>query len=142
VTDAPIAKRVPTERTHHGDTVVDDFAWLTDKDDPATRAYLEAENAYTEATTEHLAPLRETIFGEIKQRTRETDLSVPTRKGGYWYYTRTVEGQQYGIHCRRAVAPVETEPPATGDRCRARRCCSTATSWLRGTSSSRSAPST
>jgi oligopeptidase B len=115
VTQAPTAQRIPTERTHHGDTVIDEYAWLADKEDPAVTAYLRAENAHTEAATAHLAALRETIFGEIKQRTQETDLSVPNRKGGHWYYTRTVEGQQYGIHCRRAVAEGETAPPATGD---------------------------
>ena len=112
---APTAKRVPTERTHHGDTVVDEYAWLANKDDPDTIAYLKAENEHTEAATAHLAALRETIFNEIKQRTKETDLSVPARRGGYWYYTRTVEGQQYGIHCRRAVRPGEVDPPSTAD---------------------------
>ncbi|MFI5839535.1 S9 family peptidase [Catenuloplanes sp. NPDC051500] len=110
----PIAKRVPTERTHHGDTVVDPYAWLTDKDDPETIAYLTAENEFTDAATAHLAGLREKIFTEIKDRTQETDLSVPSRKGEYWYYTRTAEGSQYGIHCRRAVAPGETVPPDGG----------------------------
>ena len=70
-----------------------------------------AENAYTEARTAHLAALRDTIFNEIKARTKETDLSLPDRKGGYWYYSRTVEGKQYDIHCRRAVAPGEIDPP-------------------------------
>jgi oligopeptidase B len=112
---APVAKRQPAERTHHGDTVVDEYAWLADKDDPDTIAYLTAENSYTERATAHLAGLRDTLFAEIRRRTQETDLSVPTRKGGHWYYTRTVEGQQYGIQCRRAVRPGETDPPATGD---------------------------
>ncbi|MPZ27291.1 MAG: prolyl oligopeptidase family serine peptidase [Micromonosporaceae bacterium] len=114
MTTAPTAKRVPTERTHHGDTVVDEYAWLADKEDPDTLAYLTAENAYTEAATEHLGPLREQLFREIKNRTQETDLSVPVRKGGFWYYTRTVEGKQYGIHCRRVVADGEVDPPDTG----------------------------
>jgi oligopeptidase B len=112
---APTAKRIPTERTHHGDTVVDEYAWLANKDDADTVGYLTAENEHTEAATAHLATLRETVFNEIKKRTKETDLSVPSRKGGYWYYTRTVEGQQYGIHCRRAVRPGEVDPPATGE---------------------------
>jgi oligopeptidase B len=114
-TAAPVAKRVPTERTHHGDTVIDEYAWLAAKDDPETIAYLTAENAYTEQRTAELATLRETLFTETKTRTQETDLSVPTRKGGYWYYTRTVEGQQYGIHCRRAVRDGETDPPIPAD---------------------------
>ncbi|MBY8871978.1 S9 family peptidase [Micromonospora sp. PLK6-60] len=112
---APVARRVPTERTHHGDTVVDEYAWLAAKDDPATIAHLTAENAYTEARTAHLAALREELFEETRRRTQETDLSVPTRKGGHWYYTRTVEGQQYGVHCRRAVRDGETDPPMSTD---------------------------
>jgi oligopeptidase B len=111
----PTARQVPAERTHHGDTVTDEFSWLAEKEDPQTIAYLEAENAYTERATAHLATLRETLFEETKKRTQETDLSVPTRKGGHWYYTRTVQGQQYGIQCRRAVLPGELDPPATGD---------------------------
>ncbi|WP_214413359.1 S9 family peptidase [Sphaerisporangium fuscum] len=99
----PVAKKVPAERTHHGDTVIDEYAWLADKDDPDTVAYLEAENAFTQARTEHLKPLQETLFQEIKGRTQETDLSVPTRKGGWWYYSRTEEGKQYGIQCRLAA---------------------------------------
>jgi oligopeptidase B len=111
----PTAKRVPSERTFHGDTFVDDYAWLAAKEDPDTIAYLTAENAFTESATAHLAPLRETIFAEIKQRTLETDLSLPSRKGGYWYYSRTVEGEQYGIYCRVAAVAGQTAPPQTGD---------------------------
>ncbi|MGW4644270.1 S9 family peptidase [Sphaerisporangium sp. NPDC004334] len=109
----PVAKKVPAERTHHGDTVIDEYAWMTNKEDPDTVAYLEAENAYTEVRTDHLSDLREQIFQEIKGRTLETDLSVPTRKGGWWYYSRTAEGKQYGIQCRLAVTgdtPPELKP--------------------------------
>ncbi len=109
----PTVRQVPSERTHHGDTVIDEFAWLARKDDPDTIAYLEAENAWTEKSTAHLAELRTTVFGEIRSRTQETDLSVPSRKGAYWYYTRTEEGKQYGIHCRVAVRPGATDPPMT-----------------------------
>ncbi|WP_182883757.1 S9 family peptidase [Microbispora sp. H10949] len=105
----PVAKKVPFERSHHGDTVVDEYAWLLKKDDPDTIAYLEAENAYTQETTAHLGDLQETIFKEIKGRTLETDLSVPTRKGAWWYYSRTEEGKQYGIQCR--VAADGDDPP-------------------------------
>lgn len=114
-TPAPVARRMPTERTHHGDTVVDEYAWLADKDDPATIAYLTTENAYTEARTAHLTDLRAHLFEEIRQRTQETDLSVPVRKGAHWYYTRTVEGQQYGVQCRRAVHDGDTDPPVSDD---------------------------
>src|SRR6185369_1482249 len=108
----PVAKRVDSIRTVHGDEYNDVYAWLAHKDDPDTIALLEAENAYTEQETAHLAQLREDLFNEVKARTQETDLSLPVRKGGFWYYTRTVEGQQYGIHCR-VVAGESTEPPAT-----------------------------
>jgi oligopeptidase B len=116
----PAAARIPAERTHHGDTVIDDYAWLADKDNPATIAFLDAENAYTEAMTADQAPLRSAIFDEIRARTQESDLSVPARKDGWWYYSRTVEGKQYALHCRQAVRPdallAETrEPPPTGD---------------------------
>jgi oligopeptidase B len=114
-TAAPVAKRVPAERTHHGDTVIDEYAWLAAKDDPETIAYLNAENAFTEQSTARLGTLRETLFNETKGRTKETDLSVPTRKNGYWYYTRTVEGEQYGIYCRRAARDGETDPPMPDD---------------------------
>jgi oligopeptidase B len=113
---APLAaKRVPTERTHHGDTFVDEYAWLTAKDDPETIAFLAAENAYTEAMTSGQEGLREAIFGEIKARTKETDLSVPVREGGWWYYARSIEGKQYLLHCRRAVRPDDAGPPMTDD---------------------------
>ena len=117
----PVAKKSPTERVHHGDVVVDEYAWLINKDDPDTIAYLEAENAYTKQATAHLDDLRETIFQEIKGRTLETDLSVPVRKGGWWYYSRTEEGKQYGIQCRVAAtgeAPPELKPgePLPGEQ--------------------------
>jgi oligopeptidase B len=108
---APAAKRVPFTRTHHGDSITDEYAWLADKDDPDTIAYLKAENAYTEALTAGLTSLRETIFAEIRGRTQESDLSVPVRDGGWWHYTRTVAGKQYRVHCRRAVRPGEVIPP-------------------------------
>ena len=63
-------------------------------------AHLEAENTYAEQMTEHLEPLRQAIFDEIRSRTQETDLSVPVRSGDWWYYTRTFEDAQYSAHCR------------------------------------------
>lgn len=101
----PVAKRVPTTRKVHGDVVVDEYAWLRDRDDPDTMAYLEAENAYTEAMTAHTKDLQEELFEEIKARTLETDLSVPGHRDGWWYYTRTLEGQQYSVHCRSRTEP-------------------------------------
>ena len=113
--EPPTAKQVPHERSYHGDTVIDEYAWLADKDDPDTIAYLTAENAYTDAATAGLDQLRDQIYAEIKARTQESDLSVPVRKGGWWQYSRTVEGQQYGLHCRRAVRPGEVIPPVAAD---------------------------
>jgi oligopeptidase B len=103
----PVAKQVPIERTRHGDTVVDQYAWLRDRDDPDTVAYLEAENAFTEASLAFAAPLRERLFQEIKGRIRETDLSVPTRQRGWWWYSRTEEGKQYPISCRKRVSEAD-----------------------------------
>jgi oligopeptidase B len=111
----PIAKRVETRREHHGDVFVDPYEWLRDKDDPEVIAYLEAENAYTEHATADLAPLRQKIFDEIKARTKETDLSVPTRRNNWWYYSRSYEGKQYGVHCRCPVADLSDWIPPTLD---------------------------
>jgi len=100
---APVAERRPTTRTHHGETVTDDYEWLRDKESPEVVAHLEAENAHTDAQLAHLAGLRQRIFEEIKGRTLETDLSVPVRQGAHWYYARTVEGQQYPVHARAPI---------------------------------------
>ncbi|MGO4145553.1 S9 family peptidase [Paenarthrobacter sp. YAF11_1] len=96
----PVAKRVPTRREHHGDVFVDNYEWLRDKESTEVVDLLKAENAYQEAVTAHQEPLREAMFQEIKGRTQETDLSVPSRKDGWWYYSRSVEGKEYSIQCR------------------------------------------
>ncbi len=103
---------------HHGDIFADPYEWLRDKDDPEVIAHLEAENAYTTEQTAHLDPLVEAVFDEIKTRTQETDLSVPgyaTHGGGsaYWYYTRTLEGSEYPIHCRVRAIDRSDPPDAT-----------------------------
>ncbi|MDQ6752624.1 MAG: oligopeptidase B, partial [Actinomycetota bacterium] len=101
---APVAKKVPTTRTHHGDSFTDNYEWLRDKENPEVKAHLEAEQAYTDAVTVHQEQLRQEIFNEIKNRTQETDLSVPNRKDDWWYYARMEEGRAYGIQCRVAAA--------------------------------------
>jgi len=106
----PVAPRRDHERSRHGDVVNDPYFWMIDKEDEDVLAYLRAENEFTEAATADLGGLREAIFQEIKGRTKETDLSVPTRKGDWWYYSRSVEGLQYSIHCR--VAADGPMPPA------------------------------
>jgi oligopeptidase B len=109
--EPPCASRRPYRREHHGDVFVDDYEWLRDPSDPETLAYLQAENAHTAASTAHLGDLREQIFGEIRSRTQETDLSVPTRTGGYWYYRRTIAGEQYPVLCRQRVTGEDWTPP-------------------------------
>ncbi len=110
--EPPVAARRPTTTEVHGTTRVDDYEWLREKDSPEVTAYLEAENAYTQARTAHLADLRQTIFEEIKARTLETDLSVPTRIRGHWYYSRSYEGREYGASCRVPVrAEDDWSPP-------------------------------
>ncbi|QYF89330.1 S9 family peptidase [Arthrobacter sp. PAMC25284] len=96
----PVAKKVRTVRTHHGDSFEDNYEWLRAKESADVVEHLKAENDYQEAVTAHQEPLREALFQEIKGRTLETDLSVPNRKDGWWYYSRSVEGKEYGIHCR------------------------------------------
>src|SRR5260370_36029157 len=76
----PVARRIPSERTHHGDTVIDEYAWLADKDDPETIGYLDAENAYTAAMTAGQAGLRGALFREMKGRTQETEPSGARRQ--------------------------------------------------------------
>ncbi|WP_298229528.1 S9 family peptidase [Gryllotalpicola sp.] len=112
----PVAAKIPLRRLHHGDAVIDDYEWLRDKDYPEVIAHLTAENAYTEARNAHLEPLRQAIFDEIKSRTKETDLSVPVREGGWWYYSRSFEGKQYGASCRAPIAAADDwTPPSLAD---------------------------
>ena len=108
----PVAKKIPFERKHHGDTVIDHYEWLRDKEDPEVIAFLEQQNEYTTAHTADLADLRADIYNEIKGRTQETDMSVPTRRGQYWYYARTEEGKQYALRARCPIAgPDDWTPP-------------------------------
>ena len=114
----PVADRRPVITTHHGRTRTDEYEWLRAKEDPAVTAYLEAENEFTQHATAHLAALRQAIFDEIKARTKETDLSVPVRHRGYWYYARTFEGREYGASCRVRVADEsDWTPPSPAEDC-------------------------
>jgi oligopeptidase B len=97
----PIALKQHTETPLHGVVLSDDYAWLRDKQDPEVTAYLEAENAYAEAFMAPLAGLREDLYQEMLSHVKQTDVSVPFLDHGWWYYTRTEEGQQYAIHCRK-----------------------------------------
>jgi len=98
----PVADTVPTRHTIHGETREDPYRWLHDKESDATRAYLLAENAYADTLLAGTEPLRDRLYAEMLGRIQETDLSVPYPLGGFLYYTRTEEGKQYPIHCRKA----------------------------------------
>ena len=98
----PVARREPHVIEVHGDRRVDEYAWLRDKSNPEVRAYLEAENEYADAFTAPAAGLRKKLYAEILGRIKQTDLTVPARQGKYFYYSRTQEGKQYQIWCRRA----------------------------------------
>ena len=101
VIEPPIARREPVEHVLHGDRRVDHYAWLRHKENPEVIAYLNAENAYTDAILRPTEPLQEKLYQEMLGRILQTDLSVPFRLRGYLYYTRTEEGKQYAFHCRR-----------------------------------------
>jgi oligopeptidase B len=111
----PVADRRPVTTEHHGRSRTDEYDWLRAKGSPEVTAYLEAENAWTAASTDHLAGLREAIFGEIRARTKETDLSVPSRTRGWWYYSRSFEGREYGASCRVRVLDDDDWTPPTLD---------------------------
>jgi oligopeptidase B len=108
----PIARKDQKETILHGVTLTDDYAWLRDKDNPEVTAYLEAENAYAEAVMAPLAKLREDLYAEMLSHIKQTDVSVPFRDGAWWYYTRTEEGRQYAIHCRKPGTTVAMDESA------------------------------
>jgi oligopeptidase B len=97
----PVAKKIAKVDTLHGNVRVDNYYWMRDKKNPEVIAYLDAENAYTSEMTKNLDGLQQTIYKEILSRIKQTDLSVPYKLGGYWYYTRLEEGKQYAIYCRK-----------------------------------------
>jgi oligopeptidase B len=97
----PIAARRSRVLEAHGDERVDPYYWLRDKDNPEVIAYLEAENSYADAVMTHTRPLQDKLYLEIVGRVQETDTSAPTLYKGWWTYTRTVEGLDYEIYCRR-----------------------------------------
>jgi len=101
----PQAPRKDHAQVWHGRTFQDPYHWLCEKGSPDVVSYLEAENAYTEATTADLKPFADALYEEMLGRIKQTDLSVPTRIGRFYYYRRTVEGLQYPIRCRRPAAP-------------------------------------
>src|SRR5580704_15511406 len=97
----PTAKRVPNVTEVNGHKLVDNYYWLRDKTNPEVKAYLEAENAYTDAVMKPTEPLQRKLYDEMLSRIRETDVEVPYKFGDYFYYTRTEAGKQYPIRCRK-----------------------------------------
>ncbi|MBI3669106.1 MAG: oligopeptidase B, partial [Acidobacteria bacterium] len=97
----PAAKKIPKVNEAHGDRRVDDYYWLREKTNPEVIAHLQAENAYTAAVMKPTEEFQAALYKEMLARIKQTDLSVPYRERGYIYYSRTEEGKQYPIHCRK-----------------------------------------
>jgi oligopeptidase B len=97
----PVAEKKPHFTVTHGDTLRDDYFWMREKENPEVLHYLEAENAYTDAVMDPTKPLQESLYQEMLGRIQETDVNVPYQLGGYFYYSRTEQGKQYPIQCRR-----------------------------------------
>ena len=100
-----MAPRKPSPTTVHGHTLQDDYAWMRDKSSPELLSHLEAENAYTEAVMAPTRPLQTELYLEMLSHIKETDESVPYPDHGWLYWTRTIEGSQYPIYCRRSDSP-------------------------------------
>ena len=97
----PMAEKKPKTTNIHGVTLVDDYFWLREKTNPAVLAHLQAEDAYTQAMMKHTEQLQEKLYKEMLSHIKQTDIQVPYRSGNYFYYTRTEEGKQYPIFCRK-----------------------------------------
>ena len=105
----PVAKKVPKATDLNGHKLVDNYFWLRDKPNPEVRAYLEAENAYTDAVMKPTEPLQKKLYDEMLSHIKETDVEVPYKQGDYLYYSRTETGKQYGIRCRKKDAAGSAE---------------------------------
>lgn len=97
----PVAEKIAKELSIHGDTRIDNYYWMNDREDPKVLAWLNAENAYLDTMMSSEKKLREKLFDEMKSRIKETDMSVPYLKNGYYYYTRFEEGKEYPVYCRK-----------------------------------------
>jgi len=98
---APVAKKVPKTTEINGRELVDNYFWLRDKQNPDVAAYLQAENAYTDAVMKPTEGLQKKLYDEMLSRIKETDVEVPYKEGNYFYYTRTEAGKQYSVYCRK-----------------------------------------
>ena len=97
----PVAKVIAKDVSVHGDQRIDNYFWLRDKPNPDVAAYLEAENAYTNAVMAGTEQLQESLYKELVSHVKETDTQVPYRDGDYFYYSRVEQGKQYPILCRK-----------------------------------------
>src|SRR6185503_13999421 len=97
----PMADKKPKTTNIHGTTLVDDYFWLREKTNPAVMAHLQAEDAYAQAAMKHTSALQEKLYNEMLSHIKQTDTNVPYRDGNYFYYSRTEEGKQYPIFCRK-----------------------------------------
>jgi oligopeptidase B len=97
----PITEKKPKVTVVHGDTLRDDYFWLREKSNPAVLAHLDAENSYTAAMMAPTSGLQDRLYKEMVGHIKETDTSAPYRWGGFFYYSRTEQGKQYSILCRR-----------------------------------------
>ncbi|MCC6298503.1 MAG: S9 family peptidase [Anaerolineales bacterium] len=97
----PIAPKRPHTITQHGETRVDDYFWLRNREDPEVMNFLSAQMDYLDEVIGYTQPLQDSLFAEMKERIQETDSTVPEKRGGYWYYSRTEAGKQYPIYCRK-----------------------------------------
>ena len=107
----PAARKDHRETSLHGVTLIDDYAWLRDKDSSEVTAYLAAENTYANQLTADLGTLRDELYGEMLSHIKQTDESAPYREGDWWYYVRTEEGKQYSILCRKRGSAAALEGP-------------------------------
>ncbi|MEM6380543.1 MAG: oligopeptidase B, partial [Bacteroidota bacterium] len=98
---APRATKIPKELSTHGDTRIDNYYWLNDRENPKVIDYLNKENSFREDKMAHTKEFQEKLFEEIVGRIKQTDMSVPFKKDGYYYYTRYEEGKEYPIHARK-----------------------------------------
>jgi oligopeptidase B len=112
----PSARKEPTANTLHGHTLRDDYAWLREKSSPEVIGYLDAENAYTDSMMANTGELQKKLYAEMLSHIQETDSSVPYRHGDWFYYTRTVEGLQYALHCRKPAGPDDTLDEAAAEQ--------------------------
>ena len=114
-TQPPVARRQPVVREHHGDRVEDPYSWMAERDAPEFLSHLAAENGWATAQTAHVQPLADEIYEEFRSRVRESDLSVPVRHDRWWYYSRTVEGEQYAVDARVLLEAHPARPALEGD---------------------------